>query len=167
MALLDEFMAGVLKHITEKNAEELKRWLIVEPVNGSLPQAFQTLCQELQTSYQDRDTLDEKVELMLPIPDQYEEENPNVGAVWPGFQTFIKDYLEYWRDVDFAHLLDTYDLLSTLTKYVASNNFPEWKITLYEQFLYHCPFTRYVRNNCPPSYPSAIRRFDEISNSGR
>jgi len=116
MAILEDYLNEVLKLVREKNSEELKQYLRVEPRN--LPDVFEALRKELQTLYQDSDALDDKIDSILPVPEEDGEENPNIGAVWPGFQTFMTEYLEYWRDADFDDLLDTFDLLSNLTKYV-------------------------------------------------
>jgi hypothetical protein len=112
MAVLDSYLAGVLQLIKNKDANELKQYLRVEPVN--LPAIFLELQKELQTSYRDSKALERKVEAILALSD--DDPNPDVGEVWPGFQIFMKEYLEYWRDVKFENLVDTHALLFALVR---------------------------------------------------
>lgn len=99
-----------------KDTEQLKQYLRVEP-GASLPPIFLELCRELQTSYRDSAILERKIEQVLALPED-DDPNPDVGEVWPGFQIFMKEYLEYWRDANFDDLLGAHALLFGLTKYV-------------------------------------------------
>lgn len=40
------------------------------------------------------------------------------ATVWPGFVAFMKDYMAFWRDVNYDDLLGAHQLLSGLVKYV-------------------------------------------------
>jgi len=112
MAVLDDYLQGVLQLIKNKDADELKQYLRVEPIN--LPDVFLELRKELQSSYRAGNVLERKVDTILPLSD--EDPNPDVGEVWPGFQVFMKEYLIYWRDTDFEDLVVTHSLLYDLVK---------------------------------------------------
>jgi hypothetical protein len=44
------------------------------------------------------------------------------GDTWPGFLAFMKEYLEFWRDVNFDDLLETHTQLSGVVKYASPQN---------------------------------------------
>jgi hypothetical protein len=112
MSVLDEYLKGVSKLLKTKNSEELQRYLRVEP-SADLPPIFLQLSQELKASYQDSNVLDRKVTKLLPENDEAKDDE---GTSWPGFLVFMKEYLEYWRDVNFEDLLETHSQLSGLSK---------------------------------------------------
>ena len=76
---------------------------------------FQKLSQELKTSWHDTDTLQQHIAKFLPIP-KTEEGKAEVGSPWPGFVAFIKDFLVFWRDVNFSDLPETHSQLGALVK---------------------------------------------------
>lgn len=112
MAVLDDYLRGVLGLVYNKDADELKQYLRVEPIN--LPPVFLELRKELHASYRSSKVLEQKIDTVLALSN--DDPNPDVGEIWPGFQGFMKDYLEYWRDVEFEDLLETYNLLFALAK---------------------------------------------------
>jgi hypothetical protein len=114
MPVIDDFLCGVSQLLRTKNAQELRLYLRVEP---PLPENFVQLSQELKTSYRDSDVLERKILQLVPETD---DGKPDEGGVWPGFQAFVKEYLEYWRDVNFEDLLETHSQLSGLAKYIES-----------------------------------------------
>ncbi|KAL3421111.1 cop9 signalosome complex subunit 12 [Phlyctema vagabunda] len=108
MAITDEFLTAILGFVRTKNALKLQDWLRVEP---PLPEHYYKLAAELQTSFSNSNSLESYIEKRLP-------ENRNAraddGDVWPGFLSFIKSYLEFWRDVNFEDLLQTHAQLTEL-----------------------------------------------------
>jgi len=111
MTILDEFLKEVLDFIRTKNASKLQLWLRVEP---PLPDIYFQLAQLLKAEYRNDSALDKHVTKLLPESDTT---NANEGDVWPGFQGFMKEYLLFWRDVDFGDLLETHTQLATVAKY--------------------------------------------------
>ena len=114
MPVIDDYLRGVSQLLRVKNSSELKLYLRVEP---PLPDNFVQLSQELKTSYSDSNSLERKIANLIP---ENGDNNGDEGDVWPGFQAFMKEYLEYWRDVNFEDLLETHLQLSGLAKYVRS-----------------------------------------------
>lgn len=116
MAIVEEYLNSILKLVETKNSKELQSYLRVEP-DPQLPDSFAQLSQELKTSYFDSKILEQQITDLLPTRE--DEDRPEDGNIWPGFLAFIQEYLEYWRDVNFADLLETHLQLSNLTKYVS------------------------------------------------
>lgn len=116
MAIVEEYLNSILKLVETKNSKELQSYLRVEP-DPQLPDSFAQLSQELKTSYFDSKILEQQIADLLPTRE--DEDKPEDGNIWPGFLAFIQEYLEYWRDVNFADLLETHLQLSNLTKYVS------------------------------------------------
>jgi hypothetical protein len=110
MAILEQFLTSISQFLHAKDAEKLKDWLKVEP---PLPDQYYQLAKELQTSYRDSNVLERCVEKLIPYNDNAK---PDEVEVWPGFLAFVKDYLEFWRDVNFEDLLETHMQLSSLVK---------------------------------------------------
>lgn len=114
MSVLDTYLQGIDDLLKAKNSEELQKWLRVEPADD-LPPTFFQLSQELRTSYRDGNALERKITKLLPESDEPKEDE---GTSWPGFLVFMREYLEYWRDVNFEDLLETHSQLSGIAKYV-------------------------------------------------
>ncbi|KAM3065380.1 hypothetical protein ACMFMG_011496 [Clarireedia jacksonii] len=108
MTILEEFLESILKFLRSKDSVNLQLWLRVEP---PLPDQYFKLSQELKTSFRDSSVLERQIAKLLP-------DDPNAsyedGNVWPGFLAFMKDYLEFWRDVNFEDLLETHSQLTSL-----------------------------------------------------
>ncbi|KAI2621112.1 thiolase [Hypoxylon sp. NC1633] len=114
MAVSTQFLSGIRDVLKSLNGEALRDWLKVEP---PLPQEYYDLAAELKSGYQDDAAVQKLVESCLPEEEDVPE---GQGTTWPGFLAFAKDYLEYWRDVDFEDLLGAHQLLTTLTNSCAT-----------------------------------------------
>jgi hypothetical protein len=133
MAILEEFLSSILTFVRAKDATKLQLWLRVEP---PLPPEYAQLGAQLKASYSDSNALEGYIEKLLP-------ENNNAkaaeGDVWPGFLAFMKEYLEFWRDVNFDNLLETHGQLNGLVKLVTpSPGNCQGHTDKGSQFLHHC-----------------------------
>ncbi|KAF6837058.1 cop9 signalosome complex subunit 12 [Colletotrichum musicola] len=112
MALLLQFLTQIRQLVRAQNSDELRNWLLVEP---NANQQYHQLAAELRTQFRSRDNssggLENTIEKCLPEEDDVPE---GQGSPWPGFVTFMKDYMLFWRDVDFDDLLGAHTLLSGL-----------------------------------------------------
>jgi hypothetical protein len=112
MSLATEFLASIRGFLKTRNGVGLRDWLRVEP---PLPQEYLNLAAELKSGYRNSNSIAKLVERCLPEEDDLPEDQ---GTAWPGFIAFVKDYFEYWRDVNFDDLLGAHQLLMALTKWV-------------------------------------------------
>lgn len=110
MSVLEQFLATISTFLRTRDDRQLQLYLRIEP---PLPDEYTKLSQELKTSYRDGDALEVHIEKLIPYN---EDESPEEGGPWPGFLAFMKSYLEYWRDVNFEDLLETYSQLSAVLK---------------------------------------------------
>jgi len=111
MALVTQFLTGVRKHVVAAEDEELAQWLRVEP---PLPDTYFQLRTELQSIFpRNSDSLSKIIDRCLPEEDNVPE---GKGSPWPGLNSFINEYMEYWRDVDFNDAVKLYTQLSNLLK---------------------------------------------------
>ena len=110
MPIIDEFLSSISNFLKSKDASQLQLFLRVEP---PLPDQFLQLSQELKASYRDGDKLEAHIARLVP---EAEDGNSEVGGAWPGFLAFLREYLEFWRDVNFEDLLETHTQLSNLAK---------------------------------------------------
>ncbi|KAK4450049.1 cop9 signalosome complex subunit 12 [Podospora aff. communis PSN243] len=107
MSLVVEFLSGIRRFVLAQNGDELRAWLLVE---NNVPDHYYRLQAELKASFPDNgsDALEKLVDKCLPEEDNVSDVK---GSPWPGFNSLMKVYLEYWRDVDFSnlasHLADT------------------------------------------------------------
>ena len=113
MAIIEEFLSSILTFLRAKDAAQLQLWLRVEP---PLPDQYYQLGQELRQSYNDSKALEKYIEKLLP---ENNNGKADEGDTWPGFLAFIKEYLEFWRDVNFDDLLETHTQLSGVIKYTS------------------------------------------------
>jgi hypothetical protein len=111
-ATLDRFLTSISELLRAKNAAQLQDYLRVEP---PLPADYTQLSQELKASFRDSDHLERHITKLIPENDDGKADE---GDVWPGFLAFMKEYLEFWRDVNFDDLLETHSQLSGLVKCV-------------------------------------------------
>ncbi|KAJ2982278.1 hypothetical protein NUW58_g6480 [Xylaria curta] len=109
MSLAIQFLASIRGFLKTRNGIGLRDWLRVEP---PLPQQYLDLATELKNGYRNATAIERLVEKCLPEEDDLPEDQ---GTAWPGFIAFIKDYFEYWRDVNFDDLLAAHQLLMGLT----------------------------------------------------
>ncbi|KAK3991342.1 Thiolase, N-terminal domain-containing protein [Cladorrhinum sp. PSN332] len=109
MSLTREFLGKIRVFACEANGQELKNWLLVE---NNVPDIYHNLGLELRQNHPpDSDSLEKVVDQLLPEEDDVQEGR---GSPWPGFNSFVKDYLEYWRDVDFEDMVKLHSRLSDL-----------------------------------------------------
>ncbi|KAH7031121.1 uncharacterized protein B0I36DRAFT_288975 [Microdochium trichocladiopsis] len=114
MSLTIKFLSSIQGFLKSRDGDSLRSWLRVEP---PVPQEYHNLTAELRNGYRDSAAVARLVEQNLPIEDDLPEDQ---GTAWPGFISFMKDYLEYWRDVDFDNLLNAHQLLVSLTNSCAA-----------------------------------------------
>ncbi len=123
MAILDEFLSSLSGFLLTKDQLQLQLFLRVEP---PLPEQFQQLRIELKSGRHDRKRLEQHIDRLIPIrADEKEEKDKDKrgergkreeGDAWPGFQNFIREFLEYWRDVNFEDLVETHTQLTAVVK---------------------------------------------------
>lgn len=111
MPLVIQFLSQIRQFVRCQNGDELRSWLQVEP--GS-PQEYHKLAAELRSQFRQQG-LDDLIEKALPQEDDVPE---GQATAWPGFVAFMKDYLTFWRDINYDDLLGAHQLLSGLVKYV-------------------------------------------------
>jgi nuclear mRNA export protein PCID2/THP1 len=115
MALLINFLTQIRVFVRSQDGNSLRQWLLVEPTAS---QQYHQLAAELRAQFrQGRDStaIENTVERCLPEDDDVPD---GQATPWPGFVSFVKDYLLFWRDVDFGDLLAAHSLLSGLVKCV-------------------------------------------------
>lgn len=110
MAILEGYLAEISRILKTKNDTQLKAYLRVEP---PLPDEFTQLSLELKKSWRDGGRLERLIEKTIPLSD---DDKADEGGSWPGFLAFMKEYLEYWRDVNMEDLVRTHEQLSSLAK---------------------------------------------------
>ncbi|KAH7312938.1 COP9 signalosome-like protein complex subunit 12 [Rhexocercosporidium sp. MPI-PUGE-AT-0058] len=108
MAVLDQFLSSILSFLKAKDAVQLQSFLQVEP---PLPAEYLQLSQELRSRWSDGKKLEQHIERLLPFND---DDKADEGGAWPGFLSFIQEYLEFWKDADFEDLVSTHVKLSAL-----------------------------------------------------
>ncbi|SPO06010.1 related to CSN12 - signalosome component [Cephalotrichum gorgonifer] len=123
MPLLNEFLVNLRGFVRAQDGDSIRAWLQVSP---GAPQQYYTLASELKSQFGNAGAgagaapkgkgkgdaaLEAAVERGLPEDDVVEE---GQGTTWPGFVTFVKDYMLFWRDVDFDDLVKAHSLLSGL-----------------------------------------------------
>ncbi|KAL4723124.1 hypothetical protein ACLX1H_009614 [Fusarium chlamydosporum] len=107
MPLVLDFLTQIRNFIRSQNGDELRAWLQVEP---NSPQQYHNLAAELRSQFRQQG-LDNVIEKSLPQEDDVPE---GQATVWPGFVAFMKDYMAFWRDVNYDDLLGAHQLLSGL-----------------------------------------------------
>lgn len=108
MAVLDQFLTEISRFLRNKDAAGLQSFLKVEP---PLPAIYGQLTEELRGAFRDGGKLDQHISKLIPEKD---DPKPDEGTAWPAFHALIKEYLEFWRDVNFQDLLSTHMQLSSL-----------------------------------------------------
>ena len=131
MSLTVQFLSSIRGFLKARDGLKLRQWLLVEP---PLPDQYEQLALELKNGYRNSDSLAKLVESCLPEEDDLPDDQ---GTAWPGFTSFMKDYFEYWRDVNFDDLLTAHQLLTALTRYE------------------HSPFPPPPTKTTTPPYPSS------------
>jgi hypothetical protein len=110
MATIKTFLTSISNFLRAKDSTSLQDWLRVEP---PLPDVYYKLGEELRKSYQNSDALERHISTLIPDNDNGK---PDEGDTWPGFLAFMKEYLEFWRDVNFEDLVTTHAQLTSLVK---------------------------------------------------
>lgn len=110
MALVREFLRRIHAQVRGQQGDELRSWLQVEPGSS---QQYHKLGVELRAHFATQPSIDKVIEACLPQEDDVPE---GQGTAWPSFQTFMKDYLVFWRDINYDDLLGAHQLLSGLVK---------------------------------------------------
>lgn len=109
--VLDSFTASIAELIRNRDGAKLQDYLQIEP---PLSQVYQQMVVELQRKYPSNDKNEEqllkKCEGLVPSVD--------TGSSWTAFANFMRSYFTFIRDVNVDNLLDTYNLLKGLLKYV-------------------------------------------------
>ena len=90
-----------------QDGDSLRAWLQVNPDSG---RQYNNLAQELRTQYR-HEGLDRLIDKCLPEEDDTDE---GQGSPWSSFNAFIKEYLSFWRDVDYDDLVTAHELLLAL-----------------------------------------------------
>lgn len=112
MTLVVQFLSSIRGFVLEQNGDELRNWLLVE---NDVAAIYFEMSSELKRSFPANSAaLENLIDKSLPQEDNVPE---GKGSPWPGFNSFIKEYLEYWRDVDFADVVRLHSRLSDLLKY--------------------------------------------------
>jgi hypothetical protein len=107
MTLLVQFLTQIRDFVRAQDSDSLRSWLQVKPDSSA---QYYELKNELRAQHPQKG-LDAVIDQHLPLDDDVED---GQGAVWPGFLAFIKDYMTFWRDIDFQDLLAAHQLLSGL-----------------------------------------------------
>lgn len=113
MSLLTQFLTNLRAFTRDQDGDSLRAWLQVSP-NAS--QQYFSLGAELKSQFgggKGSERLAAAVEKGLPEEDDVRE---GQGTSWPGFVTFVKDYMVFWRDVDFEDLVRAHSQLCGLVK---------------------------------------------------
>jgi hypothetical protein len=118
MPLVVHFLVQIRNFVRDQNGDLLSDWLRVDP---SASNEYLNLAAELRSNYRPRSgkgsggnkSIDQEVEDALPQDDDVPE---GQGTAWPGLIAFMKDYMFFWREVDFDDLLGAHQLLSSLVK---------------------------------------------------
>ena len=110
MSLVAQFLGQVREHVRAQSGDALRQWLQVEP-NSS--KTYYDMAAELRSRFASPDSLEKVIDTHLPIEDDVPDSQ---ATVWPSFQSFMKDYLTLWRDINYDDLLGSHELLTSLVK---------------------------------------------------
>ncbi|KOS18016.1 PCI domain-containing protein [Escovopsis weberi] len=115
MSLVAQFLSQIRQQVRSSQGDLLRSWLQVEPESH---QQYHDLAAELRARFAGQEgKIDDVVERALPQEDDLPD---GQATAWPGLLAFVKDYLAYWRDVDFEDLLAAHQLLSGLVNSCAT-----------------------------------------------
>ncbi|TQV98706.1 hypothetical protein V2A60_007587 [Cordyceps javanica] len=114
MALVREFLGAIRQQVRRQQGDALRSWLQVDSSSGA---QYHNLGAELRAHFATPASVDGVVEACLPQEDDVPE---GQATAWPGLQSFMKDYLIFWRDIDYDDLLGAHQLLSGLVNSCAT-----------------------------------------------
>lgn len=109
MSLVIQFLTQIRQHVRNQDGDHLRAWLQVAPEAG---RQYHELAGELRTQYR-QEGLEKIIDKCLPEDSEPEE---GQGTPWSSFNTFLKDYFVFWRDVNYDDLLGAHELLSVVVK---------------------------------------------------
>lgn len=111
--VLDQFLAGIAELLKTRDGAKLQDYLQIEP---PLPEIYAQMINELRQNYPaSKDAeLHRRCEGVVP--------RSKGGSSWSAFPVFMKLYFAFLRDVNVENLLETYNLLKGLLKYVCLNS---------------------------------------------
>lgn len=110
MSLVAQFLGQIRNQVRGQQGDALGSWLQVAPQSGG---QYHSMALELRSQYAQKSSIDSIIEKYLSEDDDVPE---GQVAPWSGFNAFIKDYLAFWRDVNYDDLLAAHELLNTLVK---------------------------------------------------
>lgn len=112
MSLVREFLGAIREQVRQQQGDALRSWLQVDSSAGA---QYHNLGAQLRAHFATPASVDKVVEACLP-QDDVDDVPEGQATAWPGLQSFIKDYLVFWRDIDYDDLLGAHQLLSGLVK---------------------------------------------------
>lgn len=107
--VLDQFLAGIADLIKSRDGVKLQDFLQIEP---PLPDIYRQMVDVLRQHYPPHKDaeLQRRCEGLVP--------RIKGGTSWSAFPTFMKLYFAFLRDVNVENLLETYNMLKALLKWV-------------------------------------------------
>ncbi|KAG5950664.1 hypothetical protein E4U53_004634, partial [Claviceps sorghi] len=108
MSLVAQFLTQIRHYVRSQQGDMLRAWLQVEP--GS-DQKYYDMAAELRAKFAGPEGIEAALDRYLPMEDDVPD---GQATVWPSFQSFMKDYLILWRDIDYDDLLGAHELLTAL-----------------------------------------------------
>ncbi|OAA81546.1 PCI domain-containing protein [Akanthomyces lecanii RCEF 1005] len=116
MSLVREFLGAIREQVRQQQGDALRSWLQVDSSAGA---QYHNLGAQLRAHFATPASVDKVVEACLP-QDDVDDVPEGQATAWPGLQSFIKDYLVFWRDIDYDDLLGAHQLLSGLVNSCAT-----------------------------------------------
>ena len=112
--VLDRFLSSIAELVRNRDGVKLQDFLQLEP---PLPDVYQQMIAELRQQFppsspQKDSDLQKQCEGLVP--------RSKGSSSWPAFPTFMKLYFSFLRDVKVENLLETYNMLNVLLKWVSS-----------------------------------------------
>lgn len=110
MSLVAQFLTQINQYVRLQQGDNLRAWLQVEPNSAK---SYYDMAAELRAKFNTASGLEAAIDTHLPVDDDVPD---GQAAAWPSFQSFMKDYLTLWRDINYDDLLGTHELLTALVK---------------------------------------------------
>ncbi|KFG79184.1 PCI domain-containing protein [Metarhizium anisopliae] len=108
MSLVAQFLTQINQYVRLQQGDNLRAWLQVEPNSAK---SYYDMAAELRAKFNTASGLEAAIDTHLPVDDDVPD---GQAAAWPSFQSFMKDYLTLWRDINYDDLLGTHELLTAL-----------------------------------------------------